>query len=249
MSGMNGRPLTWPSWERLAAGLSGGFVVSLAFFPIYAGCGVLAEFSASPWRLYADWELAIPFWPFMVVPYLSMFVLFVVPPLQLEAVELRDLAQRLVVASLLGGTVLLLLPTQMGFTERTDAGIWQGLYDAIYRVDNRFDLVPSFHVIYTASILLSFIQVASRRLRFVYAAWLILVCASTVLTHRHHLLDVGAGLVIAVSARALVPRRGPSDIRGAMAQGGPHAIDRPRNRVLSLLWWGARTSAVGRGRP
>jgi hypothetical protein len=38
-------------------------------------------------------------------------------------------------------------------------------------------------------------------------AWLIIVCASTVLVHRHHLADVGSGLAIAFAVRALAHRR------------------------------------------
>ena len=112
--------------------------------------------------------------------------------------------RRLVVASLIGGLVFLALPAQLGF-RRAHAMPASGsrLYDGIYRIDNRFNTVPSFHVIYTASILLAFIEVATPRLRRLYLAWLVVVCASTVLTHRHHLLDVAAGLAIAVAVRAV----------------------------------------------
>ena len=145
----------------------------------------------------------------MIVPYLSMFVLFVVPLLQLEPGEMRDLVRRLVVATLIGGIMFLALPAQLGFPEHADAGIWQGLYDVIYRIDNRFNTVPSFHVIYTASILLALIEVATPGLRRIYLVWLVVVCASTVLTHRHHLTDVAAGLAIAVAVRDLFPRPMP----------------------------------------
>jgi membrane-associated phospholipid phosphatase len=207
---MNGRPLTLPTWDRLAAGLVGVPTVQLAFFPIYLGCAAITAMRNNPLRLYADWELAIPFWPFMIVPYLSMFVLFVIPLLQLEPGEMRDLVRRLVVATLIGGIMFLALPAQLGFAEHSDAGIWQGWYDVIYRLDNRFNTVPSFHVIYTASILLAFIEVATPGLRWLYLVWLVVVCASTVLTHRHHLLDVAAGLGIAVAARSLFSRPIPS---------------------------------------
>jgi membrane-associated phospholipid phosphatase len=206
----SGRPLTFPTWERVAAGLRGLVIVSLAFFPIYLGCAALTGARESRFQLYADWELAIPFWPFMVVAYLSMFVLFVIPPLQLDAGELRELTRRLVVASVIGGIMFVLLPAQLGFPDHADAGIWQGAYDGIYRVDNRFNTVPSFHVIYTASILLAFMDVATPPLRRLYLAWLVAVCASTVLTHRHHLLDVAAGLAIALAVRALFRRPIPA---------------------------------------
>jgi membrane-associated phospholipid phosphatase len=207
---MTGRPLSWPTLDRLTMGIVGALIISLLFFPIYLGCAALTAARANPLHLYAQWELSIPFWPFMVVPYLSIFLLFLMPPLQLDAGELRDLVRRLVVATLIGGIMFLCLPAQLGFAEQTDAGIWQPLYDVIYEIDNRFDTVPSFHVIYTASILLAFMAVATAPLRRLYLAWLVIVCASTVLTHRHHLLDVAAGLAIAVAVRAVFPRPLPS---------------------------------------
>jgi membrane-associated phospholipid phosphatase len=207
---MKGRPLSLPTLDRLTTGIGGALIVSLLFFPIYLGCAAITAARSNPLHLYAQWELSIPFWPFMVVPYLSMFLLFVTPPLQLDAGELRDLVRRLVIASLIGGIAFLCLPAQLGFSERTDAGIWQPLYDRIYEIDNRFNTVPSFHVIYTASILLAFMAVATAPLRWFYLAWLAIVCGSTVLTHRHHLLDVAAGLAIAAAVRALFPRPLPS---------------------------------------
>ena len=204
---MTGRPPTWPDGERFAAGILGALIVSLAFFPVYAGGLAFAGWSGHPLHLYAPFELATPFWPFMIVPYLSMFPLFLMPPLQLDARELSDLTRRLVVASLIGGLVFFAVPTEIGFAERTDAGWFQPLYEIVYAIDRRFNAVPSFHVIYTASILLAFIGVATARLRMVYLVWLVVVCASTLLSHRHHLLDVAGGLAIAVFVRAWV--RGP----------------------------------------
>lgn len=122
------------------------------------------------------------------------------------------------IASLIGGGVFFCLPSEIGFVERTDAGYWQPGYDFLYAIDDRFNAVPSFHVIYTASILLAFIDVASPRLRIAYVAWLILVCASTVLTHRHHLIDVISGLAIALAVRALLRGRAPSILSPEMSR-------------------------------
>lgn len=205
---MTTRGITWPTWGRLTAGLAGALRVSLVFFPVYIGCSAVTAARAAHWHPYASWELGIPFVPFMIVPYLSMFVLFVLPPLQLDEPELRALTARLIVGSLLGGLVFLALPAEMGFATHDDAGRWQGIYSALYRIDGPFNTIPSFHVIYTVSILLAMIEVATPGLRRVYVAWLVVVCASTVLTHRHHLLDVVAGLALAFAAPALL--RGPA---------------------------------------
>src|SRR5207247_452212 len=80
---MTARPLTLPPWQRLVAGILGAAVVSLAFFPIYLGGTVSTGLLDHRLHLYSTWELDLPFWPAMIVPYLSMFVLFLTPPLQL----------------------------------------------------------------------------------------------------------------------------------------------------------------------
>ena len=78
----------------------------------------------------------------------------------------------------LGGLVFLILPSEIGFPEHTDAGIWQPLYDFIYAVDARGNAAPSFHVIYTSTILLALMDVATPRLRLAFLLWLVLVYAT-----------------------------------------------------------------------
>jgi len=202
-----GRPLAWPKREDLTAGVLGGLGVAVVFFPVYLGAAAVATRAAFRWRLYADWELALPFWPLMIVPYLSLFVLFLTPPLQLRARELWVLTRQLIVGSLIGGVFLAVLPTGLGFPERHDAGVFQGLYDAVYRVDGPVNAAPSFHVLYTAIILLAMREAATPALRRGYLAWLVLVGSSTVLTHRHHLLDVAGGLALAVAVGLVFPLR------------------------------------------
>ena len=202
---MTPRPPSWPTLGRLTAGVSGALFVALVFFPVYLGSATLTASRASHWRPYLQWELGIPFVPFMVVPYLSMFLLFLLPPFQLDEEELLALAARLAVLSLLGGMVFLAFPARLGFAPRSDAGIWQSIYSGIYRIDGPFNTVPSFHVIYTTSILLAMAEVATPTWRRVYLAWLVVVPASAVLTHRHHLLDVATGLALALAAPSLVP--------------------------------------------
>jgi membrane-associated phospholipid phosphatase len=212
---MTARSLTLPPWQRLVAGILGAAVVSLAFFPIYLGGTVSTGLLDRRLHLYSTWELELPFWPPMIFPYLSMFVLFLTPPLQLDESELAELVRRLVLASLVGGAVFLCLPTEVGFVERTDAGFWQPIYNGIYAIDGRANAVPSFHVIYTTSILLAFIDVATPRLRIAYMLWLFVVCLSTVLTHQHHVLDVAGGLAIALTVRSWSLRRARTGLRAA----------------------------------
>src|SRR6266545_1769888 len=128
---MSGRPLSFPTCARLWTGILGALIVSLAFFPIYVGGSMTTGVLGQRLHLYAAFELALPFWPAMIIAYLSMFALF----------------------------------------------------------------------------LLALMDVATPRLRILYGLWLVVVCASTVLTHRHHLLDVAGGIAITLAAQQLRLRR------------------------------------------
>src|ERR1051326_8444670 len=114
---MSGRAPRWPTWQMLATGIAGALVVSAVFFPVYLGSAAFADSRAVRWQLYASWELAIPFWPAMIVPYLSMFWLFVMPPLQLDASELVRLTKQLVIATLIGALIFILLPADLGYPD------------------------------------------------------------------------------------------------------------------------------------
>jgi membrane-associated phospholipid phosphatase len=67
-------------------------------------------------------------------------------------------------------------------------------------------------------------DVATPRLRILYVLWLVVVCASTVLTHRHHLLDVAGGIAITLAARRL--RRAAAPSTQSSCLGAAHEIDR-----------------------
>jgi len=107
---MSGRPLSFPTWARLWTGILGALVVSLAFFPIYVGGSMTTGVLGQRLHLYAAFELALPFWPAMIIAYLSMFALFLLPTFQLDESELWVLVRRLVAASILGGLVFLSCP-------------------------------------------------------------------------------------------------------------------------------------------
>jgi membrane-associated phospholipid phosphatase len=64
------------------------------------------------------------------------------------------------------------------------------------------------------------IEAATPALRRAYLAWLVVVCASTVLTHRHHLLDVVSGLALAFATPALLRRPARSGLLLASAPSG-----------------------------
>lgn len=175
------------------------FWISIAFFTIYPLCNWLTMQRGSVFSLYVSSELAIPFVPEFVWAYLSLYILFVIPPLFLTSSRMNILGRQLVAVTVFCGLIFLLLPAELGF-ERTipDDPFYNALFTNLFAVDLPHNMVPSLHVTFSALILFAFLE--GRRPRWakiVFGAWLVLICASTVLVHQHHLLDVATGLLVA----------------------------------------------------
>lgn len=178
------------------------FWVTVSFSIVYPVCNWIAARHAVPLHIYFDWELAIPFVPDFVIGYASLLLVFYVPPFFLDAAGIRALGQRMIVVTILAGMLFLLLPAKLGFARVAPSeSVFFPVYEFIFLVDRPHNLVPSLHVIYTSLILLTAVAATKNLLtRLLLFLWLIVVCASTVLIHQHHVIDVASGIAIAAAA-------------------------------------------------
>lgn len=188
-----------PLASRLATFAYWGFWVGVAFFSVYPTTNWLSSLRPeSTYAMYLPQELAIPFRAEFIWVYLSMYLLFFTPPFFLDQIQLKRLAKELIAVTIFAGLIFLLFPAQLGFMRETPADpLYASLFSTIFSLDRPFNLVPSLHVVYSTAISLAIMQNASRALRVGLLCWLILLVASTVLVHQHHLLDVFSGLVLA----------------------------------------------------
>jgi len=182
------------------------FWVSVAFFAVYPSANWLTAQREGALSLFVRPELHIPFVPEFVWIYLSLYVLFFIPPFVLDQTGLRRLGQQLVAATVFCGVIFLLLPAKLGFPRTIPEDPFYGsLFGSMFTVDLPHNMVPSLHVVFSTLILLSvFDRNYSPLAKAVVLFWLILICASTVLVHQHHLLDVVTGLLVAMTFRHLI---------------------------------------------
>jgi membrane-associated phospholipid phosphatase len=175
------------------------FWVGVAFFSIYPICNWLTSNRSVTYALYHKAELSIPFIPEFFWVYISMYILFLLPPFLLNASQLKSLGKQLVLSTVLAGVIFLLLPSQLGFERISlDDALYGGLFAQLFTIDLPHNLVPSLHVIFSAIIALSISEGIDKPvLRLLLWVWLALLCLSTLLVHQHHLLDVITGLLIA----------------------------------------------------
>lgn len=168
------------------------------FFTVYPLCNWLTAKRGTTFSLYIESELSIPFIPEFVWAYLSLYLLFIIPPFFLNPARMDVLGKQLVAATIFCGVIFLLLPARLGF-ERTvpDDPFYRSIFANMFAVDLPHNMVPSLHVTFSSLILLSLYRAQQADLaKITLGAWLVLICASTVLVHQHHLLDVVTGLLV-----------------------------------------------------
>ena len=184
---------TYSSWS---------FWVGVAFFGVYPTMNWITSLRARPWHLYAPAELAIPFVPQFVWAYLSMYVLFVLPAFVLPAARMPSLGKQLIAGCAVSAVLVLLFPAELGFSRQLPEGApYDAIFAGMFGVDRPYNLVPSLHVIFSTSIALACAGVMRPMARVALLAWLVVIVASTVLVHQHHLLDVVSALAVVVVLR------------------------------------------------
>ncbi len=186
------------------------FWIGIAFFTVYPACNWLTARRGLTLNLYVSPELSIPFIAEFVWIYLSLYLLFLIPPFFLDQQRMNVLGRQLVAATIFCGLIFLLLPAKLGF-ERTvpDDPFYSSLFANLFAVDLPHNMVPSLHVTFSALIL--FTLISSRRQlwsKIIFGVWLVLICASTVLVHQHHLLDVVTGLLVAMTFYHVIGKGG-----------------------------------------
>lgn len=190
--------------DRLRIFLTWGFLVGVVFFSVYPTINWVTSLRNGHYSLYTRYELNIPFVPEFIWFYLSMYLLFALPPFFLGPSRLKVLAKLLILGTILAGGIFLLFPAQLGFV-RTLPGdeFYDALFLKIFSLDHPYNLVPSLHVIYSTIICLEIINVSKRSFRLFMWLWLVLINISTILVHQHHILDVSLGVLLAVLVRSI----------------------------------------------
>jgi len=180
--------------------------VGLVFFAVYPLSNWLTARRANPLHLYFDWELAIPLVPEFVWAYLSMYLLFLVPPLFLAAAKFPTLGKQLIVGTLIGGVVFLAAPAVLGFERSLPLQApYRDIFAGLHGIDAPHNLVPSLHVVFSTLIALACADFARPSVRVALWAWLAVIVASTVLVHQHHVIDLVAALGLAAWLRRRWP--------------------------------------------
>lgn len=183
-------------WASLGVMIAGMLIFDLLYMPInYFNSG--REFH---YQLFTQWELNIPLWDWMILFYVSAYILPLFPYFKLSFKEHVLLAKTVALSGVIGGIVFLIWPTALGW-ERNLAEIspfFQPLFKLLWKLDYPHNLVPSLHVDMCFLLVFPAIRNYKHWQNKVGAiCWFTGICASILLVHQHHILDLFTGLILA----------------------------------------------------
>lgn len=168
----------------------------LIFFLIYPALNSYPV-GIEPHRMYFTWELSIPLVDWMILPYLSMNLFFLVPLFFIKTEKISQLSMACIISTISAGLVFYFYPCQLGFVREVPQN-FSIFYRGLFVVDKPFNLFPSLHITYPILFVIFCYKNFRTISRVLIFLWLIMVMMSIVLTHQHHVLDVIAGILLAL---------------------------------------------------
>lgn len=178
----------------------------LVFGLCYPASHVIAARAAMRHSVALPLDAALPFWPWMIVPYATSSLFFVLVFLVVpDSERLRVASRRILLATVTATLVFALFPARFTLVRPAlEHPFLAAAYGFLDLVDQPYNQLPSLHVAYCLLFWLALrSQVAGWR-RVALAGWLALVAGSTLFTWQHHLADLAAGLALGAAVAWLV---------------------------------------------
>jgi fatty acid desaturase/phytoene/squalene synthetase len=213
------RPVVRPTPQGSFLGFPRGFdafsggalVVLFVFFFLvfYGGASLLSGFV--PWRIRVDlpFEQLIPFEPWFAVVYVSTNVLLLMAPFVLRTTrQMVPLFCVMVAQTAVAAALFLFLPVETGFPPRHVEGSASLVFRVADTLNMERNFLPSLHVALAFTAVAAYArQVRGVMVKAALFAWPTAIAVSTLLIHEHHVVDLVAGILLAVvSWRAVAPR-------------------------------------------
>ncbi|TJZ73987.1 phosphatase PAP2/dual specificity phosphatase family protein [Chitiniphilus eburneus] len=192
------------------------------------------------------WERHIPFWPWTIVPYWSIDLLYAASLfLCLDRRELDTHALRLAAATAVSVAGFLLFPLRFSFVRPDTHGVFGALFDSLATFDLPYNQAPSLHISLLWLLWLRYAAHTPARWRPLLHGWFFLIGLSVLTTWQHHFIDVVSGLVVGVIiayALPMVPHGWPrwqsADVARARLLGACYAGGAAVLCLPALLWGG-----------
>jgi len=192
------------------------------------------------------WEQNIPLWPWTIIPYWSIDLLYGFAFLCCrDKAASKLLALRLLTAQLICVTCFFLYPFRFTFERPALAGISGALFDALTSFDLPYNQAPSLHIALLVIIWWQFARFATGRVtRGFIHSWAFLIGLSVLTTWQHHFIDLPTGLAVGFLCLWLLPMDCKTPLKKAATRRPALAL---RYELGAVLCWVVAIALGGMG--
>jgi protein-tyrosine phosphatase/membrane-associated phospholipid phosphatase len=141
-----------------------------------------------------DWESAMPFWAWTIVPYWTIDLLYGFSLLLPNSRhELKRHALRLLSAQVIAVSCFLLWPLRFTFDRPELDGVFGWLFAVLAGFDKPFNQAPSLHIALLVILWVMYQRHSQGFWRWLVHGWFALIGISVLTTYQHHFIDLPTG--------------------------------------------------------
>ena len=202
--------------------------VSVFFASVYWATNQITSRRIDVGAAMFEWERAIPFIDWTIIPYGSILAFFVGSFFLCRSrTELTCHTARLVAVVSLSVACFVLWPQRFVFDRPAVEGVLGVLFQLLTAVDLPYNRTPSLHISVLVILWVLFAKRTHGWMRHAVYAWFTLIGVSVLTTYQHHVIDVPAGILAGCLSVWLFPRSGQSRLLSiGPADSGRKAVTR-----------------------
>jgi membrane-associated phospholipid phosphatase len=206
-------------WARAVAWLC---LLGPFFVISYGGANWLAAQRAEVGSVVFDWERAIPFLPWTIVPYWSIDAFYGLSLLVCATkTELDTHGRRLLTAQIIAVTCFILFSLRFTFERPPATGVAGMLFDVLTSFDKPFNQAPSLHIALLVILWPLYARHVPRWALWLLHSWFALLFVSVLTTYQHHFIDLPTGALLGLFCLWLWPDGSASPVAGIHLTGDP----------------------------
>ena len=231
-------------WGRALAWLA---FLGPFFFATYALATWSTAQRAHVGAIVFDWERAIPFLPWTIVPYWSIDLLYGLSLFTCtDRRELDTHAKRLLTAQIVAVFCFLLFPLTFTFERPAVDGVYGALFQVLGLFDKPFNQAPSLHVALMVIVWAQYARkVTGTAWRALLHAWFALIGVSILTTWQHHFIDIPTGALLGFFCMWLWPQSMPSPLASLKPTADPVRHRLARRYALGAIAAAAVALSIG----
>ncbi len=212
-------------WPRRLCYLA---LLGLFFFSSYGAANWLTAQRSDVGVMVMAWERYIPIWPWTIVPYSSIDLMYAVAVLwTVNRQQLSTLVRRLFTVQLICVLCFLLFPLHFSFERPPQSGFFGAWFDLLMGFDMPYNQAPSLHIALLVVLWTFYADKFSGFKRLFLHGWCFLIGVSVLTTWQHHFFDVPTGALAGAFAVWLWPENQASPLS---------MLNKPKQYRLALYY-------------